>query len=88
MTAQKHERPLSVAEKHDLAIAKVERFSRELPNLSPGAEALRRNMLRSAQAELALSKKALDHERKNPPPDENDLALSRLLRMPAPPLHR
>jgi hypothetical protein len=49
---------------------------------------LRRNMLPYAKAELTLRKKALEHERKNPPPNENDLALSRLLRMPAPPLHR
>jgi hypothetical protein len=49
---------------------------------------LRRNMLPNAKAELTLRKKALEHERKNPPPNENDLALSRLLRMPAPPLHR
>jgi hypothetical protein len=87
MTAQKHERPLSVAEKHDLAVAKVERFSRELPNLSPGAEALRRNMLRMAKAELEGRKKALEHERANRAPSDDELAMCRLLNMPAPPTH-
>jgi hypothetical protein len=88
MTAQNSKRPLTLAEKHDLTVAKVEKFSRVLPNLSPGAEGLRINMLRMAKAGLALRKRALEHERANPPPDDNDLALSRRLNMPPPPLHR
>jgi hypothetical protein len=88
MTSQNHKQPLSAAEKYELALKKVERFSRKLPNLSAGAEELRRNMLRMAQQEVSLRKKALAHERANPPPTEDDLALSRLLNMPAPPLHR
>jgi hypothetical protein len=88
MTPRKQERPLSVAEKYERAVKKVERFSRELPNLSPGAEALRRNMLRMARQELSLGRKALEHERANPPPSDDDLALSRVLNLPVPPLHR
>jgi hypothetical protein len=87
-TSKTAARPLSAAEKYELAVKNVERFSRKLPNLSPGAEELRVNMLRRAKAELTLRKKALEHERRNPPPNDNDLALSRLLNMPAPPLHR
>jgi hypothetical protein len=62
MSANSQPKPrhrLSLREKHDLALKKVERFSRVLPGLSPGAEDLRINMLRSAKAELALRKKAL-----------------------------
>jgi hypothetical protein len=71
-------------EKHDLAVAKVERFSRNLPGLSPGAEALRLSMLSAAKAELALSTKALEYERTKGPPNANELALWRLLNV-APP---
>jgi hypothetical protein len=45
-------------------------------------------MLSAAKAELVLRKKALAHERANKPPNDNDLALSRLLHLPAPPRHR
>jgi hypothetical protein len=62
MSANSQPKPrhrLFLREKHDLALAKVGRFSRALPGLSPGAEDLRINMLRSAKAELVLRKKAL-----------------------------
>jgi hypothetical protein len=74
----------SLAEKHDLAVAKVERFSRKIPGLSAGAEALRLTMLHSAKAELVLRKKALEHERTRKPPNDNALALYRLLRVTPP----
>jgi hypothetical protein len=54
-------KPLTLQEKHELALAKVAKFTRlaALPDLSPGEAALA--MKRSAIAELKLSHKALDY---------------------------
>jgi hypothetical protein len=92
-TNSQPDKPLSLEAKRleakrERALAKVERFSRKLPNLSPGAEALRVNMLRSARAELTLIQKAIGYEATNPRPTENDLALWRLLNIPVPDRYR
>jgi hypothetical protein len=77
--------PLSLEQKHARALVQVERFSKPLPGLSPGAEELRLNMLRSWQAALALSRKALEYERPHPDPEtEKNLSLYRSLGLPLP----
>jgi hypothetical protein len=58
-------KPLTLQQKHELALAKVAKFTRlaALPDLSPGEAALALTMKRSAIAELKLSQKALDYAR-------------------------
>ena len=80
-------KPLTLQEKHELALAKVAKFTRlaALPDLSPGEAALALTMKRSAIAELKLSQKALDYARPHEDPEvEKNLALYRLLGLPLP----
>jgi hypothetical protein len=80
-------KPLTLQEKHELALAKVAKFTRlaALPDLSPGEAALALTMKRSAIAELKLSQKALDYTRPHEDPEvEKGLVLYRLFRLPLP----
>jgi hypothetical protein len=82
-------KPLTLEEKHELALAKVAKFTRlaALPDLSPGEAALALTMKRSAIAELKLSQKALDYARAHEDPEvERKLVLYRLFRLPLPPV--
>jgi hypothetical protein len=82
-------KPLTLQEKHELALAKVAKFTRlaALPDLSPGEAALAQTMKRSAIAELKLSQKALDYARPHEDPEvERKLVLYRLFRLPLPPV--
>jgi hypothetical protein len=82
-------KPLTLQQKHELALAKVAKFTRlaALPDLSPGEAALALTMKRSAIAELKLSRKALDYARQHEDPEvERKLVLYRLFRLPLPPV--
>jgi hypothetical protein len=79
--------PLSLAEKHDLALAKVAKFTRavSLPNLTPDEMALAVSMLRSARAALICSQRALEYAKPHSDPEvEQRLRLYRLFRLPLP----
>src|SRR3984957_8568043 len=82
-------KPLTLQEKHELALAKVAKFTRlaALTDLSPGQAALALTMKRSAIAELKLSQKALDYAR---PHEDREVGgkwvLYRWVRLPLPPL--
>jgi hypothetical protein len=81
-------KPLTLQQKHELALAKVAKFTRlaALPDLSPGEAALALTMKRSAIAELKLSQKALDYAKPHADPEvEKGLVLYRLFRLPLPP---
>jgi hypothetical protein len=80
-------KPLTLQEKHEIALAKVAKFTRlaALPDLSPGEAALALTMKRSAIAELKLSQKALDYAKPHEDPQvEKALVLYRLFRLPLP----
>jgi hypothetical protein len=82
-------KPLTLQQKHELALAKVAKFTRlaALTDLSPGEAALALTMKRSAIAELKLSQKALDYARPHEDPEvERKLVLYRLFRLPLPPV--
>jgi hypothetical protein len=82
-------KPLTLQQKHELALAKVAKFTRlaALTDLSPGEAALALTMKRSAIAELKLSQKALDYARQHEDPEiERMFVLYRLFRLPLPPV--
>jgi hypothetical protein len=77
----------SVADKLAATQAWQARFEKglKLPDLTADQHALLIGQKRSAAAAVTMYEKALEHERANPPP--TDLAMLRLLNMPAPPTH-
>jgi hypothetical protein len=66
--------------------AKIEK-GLALPNLNADEHALLIGQKRAAAAAVHAYERALAHERKNPSPSPDDLAMCRLLNMPAPPTH-
>jgi hypothetical protein len=82
-------KPRTVAEKLAAAQAwqaKIEK-GLTLPNLTADEHALLIGQKRAAAAAVNAYGRALAHERKNPPPSPDDLAMCQLLNTPAPPTH-
>jgi hypothetical protein len=82
-------KPRTVAEK--LAAAQAWQAKMEkglaLPNLTADEHAFLIGQKRAAAAAVHGYERALAHERANEPPSSDDLAMCRLLSMPASPVH-
>jgi hypothetical protein len=79
------QKPLSVQQKLEAAEAWHEKMDRglKLPNLTADEHAFLVVQKRAAAAAVTMYQGALEHERANPPPSDDDLAMCRLLNMPA-----